>query len=330
MVQIFRSKSAGGIIAVILLGIAVHAHFFFEPVSVTSTADDGILFTLLAQYINANSTFTFVVFIALLLLQALLLNFILIKFKLFRSRSYSVAMSYILFSALIPQWHGLTSAFVANLFVIWLFYLLNQLHKQPSVKSLAFNIGLLVAFTYLIYIPLISLIVFALFALAMLRPFKIKEWLILIIGCLTPFYFLVSYLYLTDELYLVKNFIPIINTTTYTHFPIIFDEVFLIKAGYGLFVFLLGLIHLSIIKNRMLIHVKRYWNLMLAYLIFTLILPFIFPHATIGTFIISAVPLAAFGANLFIIPQRNLWMVNLMLLIFLAIIFHTNQILIKI
>ena len=37
------------------------------------------------------------------------------------------------------------------------------------------------------------------FALAIIRPFRLTEWLVLIMGILLPFYFIFTYVFLTDS-----------------------------------------------------------------------------------------------------------------------------------
>ena len=43
------------------------------------------------------------------------------------------------------------------------------------------------------------------FALGTLRPFRINEWITLLFGIITPFYFLAGWLFLNDKFDLVVN-----------------------------------------------------------------------------------------------------------------------------
>lgn len=329
MVQAFRNKSFSGVIAVIFLSIALHAHFFFTPVQINSVNNDGLLSVALTKYVSTlNNSVVFIIYIGFLLLQAILLNLALNNLKMFKTKGYTIAMSYVLLSALIPQWHNLSSGFIANTFAIWLFFLLSKLYNTSSVRSTLFSSGLLAAIMCMLYIPFISLLLFSLFSLAILRPFNIKEWIIFLMGYLTPFYFLSSYFFLTDKLYYIKDFIPVIIYPS-SHLPIV-DNLTLIKIGFGLFIFLLSFFQLSSIRNQMLIQARRYWNLMFIYLIITIAEPFILPHSSMEAFVVCIIPLSAFIANFFAVPQKNLWLINLMFLIFIAIIAHTNWMLIKI
>jgi hypothetical protein len=329
LVQAFRNKTAGSVIAVIILSIILHLHFLFTPVQISAANNDGVISIALTQYISSlNNSIIFIIYIAFLLLQAIMLNLVVNGLKMFKPKGYTIAMSYVLVTALIPQWHSLTPGFIANTFGIWLFYLLSKLYNNSSVKSLLYNTGLLASAVCLLYAPFISLFLLSLFAIAILRPINIKEWIIFLMGCLTPFYLLFSYFFLTDNLNHVKDFIPAMMYPLW-HIPVA-DNITLIKLGFGVFIFLLGFFQLSSVRNQMLIQARRYWSLMLIYLILTLAEPFLLPHAGIEAFIICLIPISAFIANFFAVPQRNLWIINLLFLLFIGIVVHSNLILIKI
>jgi hypothetical protein len=184
-----------------------------------------------------------------------------------------------------------------------------------------------VSATGLLYAPFASLFLFSLLAIAILRPFNIKEWIIFLMGCLTPFYVLFSYFFLTDKLQEIASFIPkkfIAAITRPSFHTFVVDKITLIKLGFAVFIFLLGYLQLAFSRKRMLIQTRKYWSLLFIYLIIITVEIFLFPTANIESFIICLVPASAIVAVFFATPQRSLWMINLLFFVFLAIVVHTN------
>ena len=64
-------------------------------------------------------------------------------------------------------------------------------HESVSAdrKKNIFNIGLLSGLSILIFFPTFLFVFVVLFGLLIFRPFRIQEWFIVILGIITPFYF---------------------------------------------------------------------------------------------------------------------------------------------
>lgn len=327
MVIFFRDKSVSAIIFLIILAVLVHIHFFFSVPQVVVGNGDGVLSLILKQYFTSiDSTFIFIIYILLLLLQAIRLNLILNEAKMFHQSGYTTAMTYILLSAFVQQWCALTPAMIANALVIWIFIKLSKLYNHQSPKTLLFNTGLLVGLTIICYHPTAILILVVLFALAVVRPFRLAEWLVLIIGIIAPYYFLLSYLFLTDHWNLVTQFLPIIHFNLPVQYPDIWVAV---NFGLILILLLLGIFMWMPANNRMIIQIRKTWGVMMVMLLIVLIIPFAFKAAGIESAFLWTVPLAAFISNFFSIPKK-LWFPNFFFWLAIALIIHNNWLLMKI
>ncbi len=327
MVTFYRDKSIAAIIALIFLCVLVHTHFFFATPQVVVSDDDGVLSYLLSKYTQyVNTNFIFIIYCILLLIQAIRLNIALNDAKMFYSADYTVAMTYILLSSFIPQWCSLTPAMIANTFVIWIFLKLIRLYNNASPKTLLFNIGLIIGITILCYHPTAILILVALFALAVVRPFRFSEWLVLITGIITPYYILFTVLFLTDNWNMLFHFLPDLQW----NIPLKqFDMWTFIEAGILFILLVLGFIQWMPVNNRMIIQIRKNWSVMFVLLCILIPIPFIFQNAGIQAAFLWIIPLSAFIANFFSVPKK-LWFPNFFFWIVIVIIIHNNLQLIKI
>lgn len=326
MVFLFRSKSVGSAIFLVLLCLVVHAHLFMSIPTVTVLDDDGILSFLLDNYFKPLSpTILALLYVGLILFQALRLEFLMSELRMFHESSFTTSMSYVLLTGFFTQWCSLTPALVANTFVIWIFIQLSKLYNNHSAKSLLFNTGLIVGLTILCYHPTAILMVVVLFALAIVRPFRFSEWVILVLGIITPFYFIISALYLKDRMDILQSFIPELKL----NLPIIHPDMwFWANLGCMVLLLLAGVIAWMPANNRMIIQIRKNWSVVMLMVFIILPVPFIFKNSGIQSAILSIVPMAAIVANVFLYPKR-LWLPNLLFWLAIVIIIHNNWLLVK-
>jgi hypothetical protein len=77
----------------------------------------------------------------------------------------------------------------------WLF----KMYNHPKAKGIVFNTGLAIGISSFIFFPSITFIVWVLVALMIMRPFRINEWLLCLLGLTSPYYFYGIYLFLTGS-----------------------------------------------------------------------------------------------------------------------------------
>ncbi len=326
MVFIFRDKSIINIFFLILLSIAVHAQLFINAPILMVNNNDGFISMLLAKYLtDISPTFLFIAYQLIILLQAIRLNMVLSDFRMFQSTNYITAMTYILFTGMISQWSSISAALISNSLVLWIFILLSRLYNNQSPRTLLFNIGMLVSLTILAYHPTAILIMVVLFALAVVRPFRIVEWILLLLGVLLPYYFLTAFLFLNDQIKTILNYSPIFHL----HYPILHPNLWVwINLAYLMMVLLIGLYYWQRYNNRMVMQIRKNWSVMLVLLLILVIAPFLFEGAGMDTAILSLIPLSAFVANAYGYPKR-LFLPNLMFWAGVVLIVHNNWELIK-
>ena len=209
MVFLFKDRSDINLIFLVLLSLGLHFHVWLHPPLVIANESDGFLAYLLIHFVKPLPSIALIVLFQLIILsQAIRLNILLSKFKMFQQISYLPAFTYIILTGLFPYWDVISSGLVANSLVIWILVKLLRLYDQNQPKTLEFNIGLIVGLSILLYEPIAILIPVVLFALIIIRPFKFSEWLVLIMGILMPFYFIFTYVFLWGQLADFRHFLP--------------------------------------------------------------------------------------------------------------------------
>jgi hypothetical protein len=181
--------------------MSVHLHFFLNSPQAVFDLENGFFSWLIAHSILYwPGVAVFVLYHALVLSQAFRLNQVLSDLKMFPTNNFLPAMTLVLLSGLFPIWCTLSPALMAGHLVIWLFARLSKLFNHASPKTLLFNTGLVLGIAIICYHPFFILVVLVLFALAIVRPFNLNEWLVLLIGVMIPYYFLLAGGYLSENL----------------------------------------------------------------------------------------------------------------------------------
>lgn len=321
MVFLFKDKSVISLFFLLLLSLAVHAHFFINPPLVIANVHEGFISEILILFIKPLPPAALIfIYHGLILVQAFRLNIALNNFRMFQHQGYITAMAYILFSGFFTEWSAITPALVTNILIIWIFLLLSKLYSHPSPKTLLFNVGLLSGATILCYHPASILVGITIFALAIVRPFRPAEWVILLMGLLIPFYFLGAYFYLTNNFHQVLLFLPRIHF----HVPLLkANALFWIGLSVLLILLIAGLYYWQQNSSRMIIQIRKNWGIMLVLLLLMMPIPFIFRDESMHAAVLSLMPLAAFVSNAYLYPKKLL-LPNFLFWLSVAVIINNN------
>ena len=323
MVFLFRSKSIINIFFLALLSTFVHFHFFIHPPLIETNSYDGVFSLLINKYVSRlTEAPLFILYHVIVLIQAIRLNMVMNDFRMYQTANYTSAMAYVLLTGLLSQWGSITSALMANFLLIWLFIKLSRLYNHPSPKTLLFNTGLIVGLSVVCYHPTAILILVVMFALAVVRPFKFSEWVILLMGILIPYYFLAAWLFLNDQIAEFTRYLPFLNW----NLPIAkWTPSLIVSLSVLVIMLFAGLYYWQISISRKVIQIRKNWGIMMVMLFILIPIPFIFEKAGIESAFMSLVPLGAFAGNVFSYPKRLLFPNLLFWLSILVIVYNNWQ-----
>lgn len=298
VIRFFSGNNPLNVIILFFLGILIRLPYFISPVIPQSAETDGILYGLLIKALHPTGVvfpFIYPVIVYLLVFtQAIMFNGLINDQKLFNSPNYLLALCYLVISSIVPEWNVLSPVLIINTVLVWAWPGMVGLYHQSNPKTVLFNIGFGFGLAAFFYFPSVYLLLLLIVALLLFRPFYIAEWLIAILGILTPFYFLLVYLFVWDHWDLTAKVIPYQTLKLPT---ITFGWQFWVEVGLIILPLLAGLLVSYNSSARMLVQTRKSWNFMIFYLIIALLIPFVNSYAGITHWMLAVIPISLFHAS---------------------------------
>ena len=321
MVGIFKANNPFNTFILFIYGLLLKLCWFLHPVIPVPQQTDGFLFRELLLKLELVGGYFPVVYplitYLLLFTQAITFNKLINDQKLMQRANYLPAMSYLLITSLFPEWNILTAPLLINTLLIWVWARMSNLYQSNHPKTTLFNIGMVIGLSTFFYFPSLAFAALIIFALLVTRPFNLAEWIISLLGIVTPLYFLVSLLYLFDKL--VGYHLPAF-AVTYPRFNQSYWS--LTAVALVLITFLIGAYFVQVNFRRQLVQVRKSWSLIMLYLVVAVFIPFINSTHTFEYWILAAVPLSAFIGSMFLYSQKK-WFthtIHWMMVLFVVII----------
>jgi hypothetical protein len=305
VIGVFKQKNPRNAFLLFLYALVLKFSIFLHPVLPVLHKEDNyfyrfILNTLGSLFGHLPIFFSFLTFL-LLYIQAILFNRICTYHKLLPKPNFLPGMSYILVTSLLLDWNHFSAPLLVNFIMIWSWHRMIELYNNNHPVTAIFNIGLLAGLASLLYIPAMAFLMLVLFALIIMRPFRIQEWLVGFLGFTSPYYFLIFLLYFTGQLQW-RNILPDIVFTI----PAMPTSIW-ISLGLMLLLihFMLGGYFVQKNLNKMLIQVRKAWSLLLVYLIVAVVVILINKANSYENWIVMAVPFAAFYTSAYYFPENK-------------------------
>lgn len=305
MIGVFRQKNPGNAFILLIYALLLKFPVFLHTPAPLVQQEDNFLYRLVLQLLKpvaGEKGFLYGLLAFLMLYtQATLLNRIANSVKLLPRPNYLVGMSFLLLSSLLPEWNQFSSTLIVNFLLIWIWYGTTTLYNHSKPLSAIFNISLLAGVLPLIYSPSLAYVVMLVLALIITRPLRIGEWVIAGLGFVTPYYFLLVLLYLTDQ-WQSAGLMPNISF----HLPRLPGSLW---TTFGMLLmvgpFLVGGYFVQDNLNKMLIQVRKCWSLLLAILIVGLVIILVNPGTNYQHWFLSSIPIACFHAATYYYPDKK-------------------------
>lgn len=312
---IFKNHNPFAVIALFILTIITRLAFVSNAGMPLVSEGQYFWQWLTDTYRMDSDFFNYVMFFVLICNvfgQALLLNWISTKHSLFPRYSYLPAYMFVVLSALLKEWNIWSVYIILNWLLLILLNSILKLYLAREAKTLAFNVGFVSACTAILLMPASVVVLLALAGLAILRPFKLAEWVSLLVGFLLPYYFFISICYLTDALYLTRYI-----------FRFDFELVRSISAGEMaaagmlLATVLFSLYYTGYYINRMVVETKKYWSVILIAAFTGLGMTITTMHSSYAGAVLLIPAIALFGSFTYFEQYRK-WIPDLFAFVLLA------------
>jgi len=280
----------------LVLAIVLKLPLFYTSSFDLPKTDDDVLYQSLLSFLNSKTKIfpKLYPFLSLLLLftQALMFNSFINRQKMTGRQTFLPAMSYLLLTSLLPDWNYFSAPLLVNTIFIFILSSLFQIYNNEKAKGIIFNAGFAGGVAVFLYFPSLLFGIWMLLALMIMRPFKINEWILCIVGISTPFYFYGIYLFIRDQWSWGALF-----SSLHIKLPSIAQSLWLAISVFLIVVpFLMGAFYVQDNLRKMLIQVRKGWTILLLYLLVSLFIPLAGENQTFENWIIAAVPFAGFHA----------------------------------
>ncbi len=296
MIGIFKQKTPANLILLLVFAALIKLPMFMSPHVTEGRAEDSLFFKTILDFIAPTGRKSPVIYpllaFGLLFIQAVTFNRFMNTQRMMNKPGFLAAMAYMLITSLLPEWNYFSAPLIVNTILIFVLSGLFNVYSQQEAKGAIFNIGLAMGIASFLFFPAMTFIVWILFALAVMRPFRLNEWLLCLLGLTTPFYFYALYLFISDQWSwqtLLPHFsvsLPAVKQSAW-----LAGSVFLLVAP-----FLAGGYFVQNNLRRMLIQVRKGWSLLLLYLLGAIFIPFVNTNDSFENWVMSAIPFAAFHA----------------------------------
>lgn len=304
MVGIFKANSPFNTFLLFIYGLLLKFAFFSAAPPAVIRKNDPVVFAEFMLKIKVVMGGVPVIYPAitylLLFTQAITLNRFINSQRLIQQPTYLPAMSYLLITSMFPEWNILTPALLVNTLSVWIFVKLNNLHNSATPRPALFNVGMLTGISAFIYLPALGFAIMIIFALIMSRPFNLAEWVMALLGIITPFYFLFVWMFLTDRMhyYTLPPFAIGYPALTHNYWP-------LVAVGLIITAFITGAYFVQAGSARQVVQVRKSWSLMFVFLAVSVLIACINQSHNFEYWILAIVPLSAFAGSAFFYPAKK-------------------------
>ncbi len=304
MTGVFKSNNPYNTFLLLVYGLLLKLTMFIQPVVPLPQQADGFLFKALLYQLsgigkNLPVIYPLITFL-LLFTQAITFNTMVNDLRLMQKPNFLTAMGYLLITSLFAEWNTLSAPLIINSLLIWVWSRMSRLHNDHFPKTSLFNIGIAIGVASFFYFPSMAFAALIVFGLLVTRAFNLPEWMIALLGIITPYYFLLAFVFIT-------------NKWQGYHFPGVavslphFNESRWALAAIILVLFtcVTGMFFIQQNFRRQLVQARKSWNLIFLYLLIALFIPFINATHSFVYWIMCAVPISVIAATGFLYPSKK-------------------------
>lgn len=314
----FKFNSPISIIAIPVLAVLLWIYAFTVPLpsfGYESMPMYGMIVSWLYDYPLLMAITAFVIII----LTAFLFNYIVNEHEYLSRRTYLPAWFYALFMSSTQQLLQLHPIIFANLFIVLVLNALLKMYRSTVSYVGAFEAGMYISLASLFYFPAIMMLPFGFIALGILRPFVWREWIINIVGFITPYLYVFVFYYWNNqanEFIYQKIINPIANANLQWSFFVQKNPVLWMFTG----LLLLSLAWTNSGFSGQKLKTQKAYMILFWMLAFAIISLFIAAEVSMITLSMLAVPSAIIYSNYFFSVKRE-WIGRLLLWVLYLMIF---------
>lgn len=245
-----------------------------------------------------------------------------VKYILIENRSFLPAFIFIFFTACFFQMQRQHPALWSNLFVLIAIDRLFVTYRREKAFSEVFDVSLLISIGSLFYFNTIYFIFFFWIAFMAIKPFRVAEWVISLMGLVAPYFIAGAYYYLAGKL-------PVLLDLLKNNLFADYDKLLYLGNSYYLFflfllfVFIISFFYFLQGTSIRKVVVRRYYTIFILLVCTCAGAFFLLRSASSELLIFSGLPISFLFA-FFLTIIRKKWIKELFVLSFILLIAATR------
>lgn len=301
MISIFRTYKPTSIFWLILVLLIMRLGYIIK-------APDTVHFIFVESYIRSlipiayedalSPVANIIIAAALVLAQALLVNYLINYYNLLGKPSFLPGLMLVVTASLFPPFLVLSPPLICNFIIIWMLHKFFGLYRTEESKTVAYDLGMMVAVGSLIYLPFIYMILVVWIALLIFRPFDLRNLLASLFGYITIYFFVAVYFYLDNR---IKQFFDIWLPLG-SRFPssVHFSQYSFLVLIPVVLIFILSFFKLQKSFYKSYVHVRKSYQLLILLFIIAGLAFYVKADFRLNHFLLCAIPAAVFMAYYFL------------------------------
>ena len=178
--------------------LAFFAAIIFHPVKIEAANANAPLYHLFFDLISGNTLLVHLVYALLILLEAFILQLIVVYHRLIERNNFIVVLVWFIYAFSNPATAGINPVLLSVPLVSWGLFLLLDISSKENVLPGLFSVGLIFSLASLIYLPLIWFSIFLILSLIVLSLINMREILVILIAYILPYVYVFAYLFVMD------------------------------------------------------------------------------------------------------------------------------------
>lgn len=202
MLNIIRNNSPYTVIILFIFTMLVKLQPLGHPVAPVVPEHHELYGAIVngINYVLRGNAFAYTLLTTIMLFgQAIYLNASFVANKLLDKPTYVVAYLYIALTSILPYFNYFNELMLVNWCMIAGLDFAFGMHQHTQPRKQIFNAGFIIGLAPLIHFQAVVYCLILLVAILFLRAFNIAEWLVGILGLLTPIYLYACILFLVDK-----------------------------------------------------------------------------------------------------------------------------------
>ncbi len=321
MLQLLKNNNPFTVLILFIFALVVKIQILIHPILPLPIPKhlmyNFVLTTL--SFIFKQNAFVYCLFsVILIFIQALYLNNITVRHKLFHRFTFVPAFVFVLLSTYAPHFLPFNETLIINFLLLGSLDIMFGFSQTNQPRKLIFNASMLLSLAVFFQFTMLAFFLLLVVGMVLFRSFNAGEWSVALMGYLTPVYFIACILFLADNL-------AFFTTLRHLDFSLSMENkpnLYQIISFSGITLLLIsGMYAMQINIAMSSIYIRRDWTAIIFYFILSLIVGFVTDFTIKSAWLITVPPMSFIISHVLLLEKNKrlsnfIFYLSLLLLVF--------------